>query len=198
MLAIILDDGLDLILSKAKTKLISNVQLKNLILLALLPVMFVRNVFPIANFQEWQKTDNELTSDLLKSLSKNIPSNETVWVNYVKGDANIEIYLETSWHLDEFFDRPDIKFSYLDSEDLCAKDNDRYILDRSSERLVSKDKIDSNKLTVVDSGSYSYDPVNYGQVVKSFIYGSKHQYWSTSYPFNWQILLQKKGNCIKV
>lgn len=169
---------------------------KNIFLLGLMPFIFIRNLFPIANFQEWQKTDSDLTTDLLKSLSRNIEPNRPVYVNYIKGDANIEIFLETKWHLEEFYNRGDIKFIYLDENNLCIKNESRYILDRSSDRFIQKNNINLNNLELIDSGRYSYDPINYGEVLKSFNYLERSSNWGQSYPFEWNLYRQKPNTCI--
>jgi len=170
--------------------------LKVVFVIFLTPLFLVRNIFPIANFQLWQKTDSEFTADLLYSLSTRIPKNETVLVNYEKGDSNIEIFLETKWHMDLFFNRTDLNFDYLDQNNICAK-SDRYLLDRTSSRFVNKELLGQiSHLEKVDTGEKTYRPLNYGGVRDSFISGSKSNYWDSSYLFDWTIFKQPGGTCI--
>ncbi len=177
--------------SKKRTQI-----LKLAFVVILLPIFIVRNVFPIANFQLWQKTDSEFTSELLASLATNIPIQETVYVNYIKGDANIEIFLETMWHLELFYKRGDIRLAYLD-EDAACTGSDRFILDRRSDRFVSKSVLSSNQFVVeVDTGQKAYKPLNYGGVRDSFIRGYKLETWDAEYIFDWTLYKQKSGTCL--
>ncbi|KKS95349.1 MAG: hypothetical protein UV71_C0008G0021 [Microgenomates group bacterium GW2011_GWC1_43_13] len=172
--------------------------LGNSFLVLLTPFIFIRNIFPIANLQLWQKTESETTISLLRSLATHIPINEEVFVNYAKGDANIEVFLETGWHLEEFYNRRDIVFNYLDKSNLCA-DKERYILDRTTERFMSEGKIINNKnLLLIDSGRSTYNPINYGEVLKSFIRVKKSDLWSQEYKFDWFLYKQKSGTCLLV
>lgn len=195
LFALFLDDLWSILENKYPTLRSYSHILKNIFMILLVPFIFIRNIFPIANFQDWQKMDSEMTTALIKSLSINIPEREQVFVNYIKGDANIEIYLETKWHLEEFYDRRDIDFVYLEQNNICTKAS-RYILDRSSDRFVSREDLDFSNLELIDSGKYSYNPLNYGEVAKSFVNIERSVNWSQSYGFEWYIYKQEPNTCL--
>lgn len=167
-----------------------------IIFLVLLFPFTARNILPLANYQLWLKTDSEISYSSIKALANEIPEGETVLVNYKKGDTNIEIFLETGWHLEELYDRRDIKFVYLDDSNLCTRD-ERYIFDRKSDRLIDpKEFAEGLNYDIVAEGASLYEPLNYSAVIKSFYYKTKAENWSDKYLFDWQIYLQKPGTCI--
>lgn len=167
----------------------------SLILLVTLVTFFTQNLFEIANFQLWQKHDAAFAQSMLNGLNTTIPQNSVVLANYIKGDANIEIFLEAGWHLRFFHDRKDIQFAYLDNESLCTQES-RYILDRKSERFIPRESIASVS-AIVASDSAIYDPVNREVVIRSFIKGYKLTGWSNEYPFDWTIFKQEPHTCIQ-
>lgn len=160
-----------------------------------LPLFFVRNIFPIANFQLWQKVDSFISFSSIAALNKDIPAGETVYVNYKKGDSNLEIYLESRWHLEEFYRRNDIKFEYLSQTNLCSG-KDRYIFDRTSDRFLSAEEFSSNlKYRLISRDSMYYQPINYEVVKKSFLYRQKLNDWNQNYLFDWAIYKQNQNTC---
>lgn len=171
--------------------------LRILFFLILIPTFLTRNIFPLANYQLWQKTDNSFTQSILESLNDKIPQNETIYNNYVKGDDNIEIYLETGWHLEEFFGRSDVNLSYLDDTNLCTE-KERYIFDRTSVRYLTPDVFKQDIFTNIASGAATYSPLNYGEVKKSFIQGGRSVNWDQNYKFDWALYKQAKQTCIEV
>lgn len=165
--------------------------------LALLPVFFVRNIFPVANFQLQMDVESKLSFDGVSALNRHVPRGETVFVNFKENDNNIEIFLENSWHLEEFYKRYDVKFNYLKDDNLCTREP-RLILDRTSDRFLDKDVFDDNrKFELIEKGKVVYEPINYGVVTKSFLYGQKLKGWSTEHNFDWAIYKQKRGTCVK-
>jgi len=168
-----------------------------IVVFAFLLPFFIRNIFPIANFQLWQKVDSHISFTSVAALNKIVPPGETVYVNYKKGDSNLEIYLETGWHLEEFYNRKDIKFMYLTPTNLCSE-RDRYIFDRTSDRfLVAKEFSDKFKYELVSSDAIYYQPLNYEAIKKSFLYRQKLNDWNQNYLFDWAIYKQKHGTCIE-
>jgi len=163
----------------------------------LLTKMSVRNFFNIANYQLYSETDSEISYLSVKSLAQYVPENAVVYVNYKKGDSNIEIYEETKWHLKLFYNRNDINFEYLDDSNLCTK-NPRYIFDRSSDRFLDKNILKQSKnISLVKSGESIYKPINSGIVMHSFMDRYRYAGWNASYSFDWSIYLQKGGSCIE-
>jgi len=125
-----------------------------------------------------------------------VPREETIFVNYKKGDANIEIFLEAGWHLEEFYNRKDIKFVYLDETNFCANES-RYIFDRTSDRLIDpREFVNSSNYEVIANGNFSYESLNYSAVVRSFFYRVKAENWSEKYLFDWAIYVQRPKTCI--
>ncbi|HCR35707.1 TPA: hypothetical protein DIU22_01515 [Candidatus Woesebacteria bacterium] len=168
-----------------------------ILFLILTSKIFVRNFFSIANYQLYAQTDSDVSYDSVKAMAEALPVNVVVYVNYKKGDSNIEIFEETKWHLGEFYSRRDIEFVYLDSINLCTKQS-RFIFDRRSDRfLASSVFADKNKFKLVKGGASIYSPINYGIVVKSFIDRYRYTGWSDEYDFDWGLYLQKEGTCIE-
>ncbi|MBP9759479.1 hypothetical protein KBD45_07345 [Candidatus Dojkabacteria bacterium] len=193
-LSIVYAITLNMIWNEIKLKSKYNFEIKILAVILLSAFFMVRNYFPVANYQLWQKTDSDLTNSLIKSLSA-LPNGSTVFVNYIKGDSNIEIFLETKWHLEEFYNRSDIKFVYIDESNLCTKDK-RYVLDRTSDRFIKKDKLNYKVLSKISDGSYIYSPLNYGAVLKSFVSRVKQDAWKNNYDFDWTIYEQSSKSCL--
>lgn len=157
----------------------------------------VRNLFAIANYQLYSKTDSEVSYGAVSDLAKYIPRGETVYVNYKKGDSNIEIFEETKWHLDLFYARGDINFAYLDSQNFCFE-TDRFIFDRRSDRRVSENQFkNGNGFQIITENKSIYSPINYGVVLKSFRDRYRYLSWSDNYEFDWRIVKQKGGTCVK-
>jgi hypothetical protein len=167
-----------------------------LLLMILAAQFFVRSCFADANYQLFQKVDSETSRGTVEMLSKKIPMNQTVYVNYIKGNDNIEIYKATGWHLEEIYDRGDIEFSYLDEENLCTKE-ERYIFDRKSARFLDLQVFDNESFVLVDGGVSIYKPINYGVVIRSFYYKQKLPGWEQLDPFDWSLYLQKENTCIE-
>src|SRR3989304_2329147 len=169
---------------------------KSMVVFGFLIPFFIRSIFPIADFQLWQKVDSYISFTSVAALSKTIPSGETAYVNYKKGDSNLEIYLETGWHLEELFNRNDIKFAYLTSTILCSE-IDRYIFDRTSDRFLdAKEFSDKFKYELINRDMIYYQPLNYEAVKKSFLFRQKRNDWNQNYLFEWAIYKQKHGTCI--
>ena len=165
--------------------------------LALLPIFFVRNIFPIANFQLQMDVESKLSFEGVSALNRHIPKGETVFVNFKENDNNIEVFLENGWHLEEFYKRYDVRFDYLKDNNLCTLEP-RFIFDRTSDRFLDKIVFDDNdKFELIEKGEATYEPINYGVVVKSFFYRQKLEGWSTKYGFDWAIYKQKGGTCVK-
>jgi len=161
----------------------------------MLPFFFVRNIFAIANYQQQVITGSESSYQSIALLAKNVDNKIPVVVNYKKGDTNIEIYLETAWHLEEFY-KKDVRFDYLTMDSLCTKET-RYIFDRTSDRLIDKELlINSKSLDLIDKGNYSYKPINYGVVARSFIFGYRLDNWRDEYVSEWFLYKQKPDSCI--
>ena len=157
---------------------------------------FVRNLISDANYQLFQGADVKMASNTLTSLANQIGKDETVYVNYLKGDKNLEIFLETGWHLQEFYEREDIKFEYLDKTNLCTT-KERYIFDRSSTRQFNpKLFLDGNTFQVVDKGKTQYERLNYKVIVNSFKYLTKLPKWSSTVTREWGLYIQKANTCI--
>ena len=168
-----------------------------IIFVALLAKMSVRNFFNISNYQLYSETGSEISYQSVNGLAQYIPRNATVYVNYKKGDSNIEIYEEAKWHLKLFYNRNDINFEYLDDSNLCTK-NPRYIFDRSSDRYLNENVFKQNKnISLVKSGESIYKPINYGVVMRSFIDRYRYSGWDVSYSFDWSIYYQKGGSCLE-
>lgn len=166
---------------------------KSLILIFILCQFFIQNLVEIANQQLWQKTDVSFANQILEELAR-LPEKSEIYTNYVKGDANIEIYKATQWHLALIYDRHDISFAYLDEHTLCTS-NERYLLDRTSTRFTATDSLIAES-EIIASGSATYSPLNEKAVIQSFIQGHKSKDWSSSHPFDWYLMTQRPGTCI--
>jgi hypothetical protein len=185
------------LIHKSKSVFLKNSYLVfGVILLALAAQPFTRSFFNIANQQLFAQVDSEISYKSVKALADNIPSGETVYVNYKKGDNNIEIYEETKWHLDLLHNRPDINFEYIDDSNLCTKAN-RYIFDRRSDRFLdSLSLVNKSNINIIANGEVVYEPINYGQVLKSFKDRHRYEAWEDEHIFDWRILIQKGGTCL--
>lgn len=167
-----------------------------LLLFALSAQFIVRNFFAIANYQLFQQVDSEISKRSIQMIANRVPSGETVYVNYKKGDSNIEIFKAAKWHLEEFYGRGDIQFEYVDINNLCTEDK-RYVFDRRSDRYVSTEAFTDAGLSVIEEGVSVYRPVNYGIVIRSFYYKKKLPNWDDEYLFDWSLYIQAPNTCIK-
>jgi hypothetical protein len=172
-------------------------QLELLFAAALLPVFVVRNIFPVANYQLWEKTDSIMSYETVRAVADHVHERETLIANFKNNDTNIEVFYEVGWHLEEFYGRKSTKLTFLDDSNLCAKEQ-RFILDRTSDRFLRKETFEeSNIFQHIDSGGAAYEPINYGVILRSFIYGQKLEGWSSQYNFDWAIYKQKANTCIR-
>lgn len=188
--------GFEAIRQKWTNLNLSETHYSTVMFLVLLSPFAARNILPLANYQLWLKTDSEISYSSIKALADEVPRGETIFVNYKKGDANIEIFLEAGWHLEEFYNRKDIKFVYLDETNLCTNEG-RYIFDRKSDRLIDSGEFgNSSNYEVIANGNLSYEPLNYSAVVRSFYYRDKAENWSEKYLFDWAIYVQRSKTCI--
>jgi len=188
--------GFDAIRQKWANLNLSETLYSTVIFWVLLIPFAARNILPIANYQLWLKTDSVISNSSIKALADVVPREETIFVNYKKGDANIEIFLEAGWHLEEFYNRKDIKFVYLDETNFCANES-RYIFDRTSDRLIDpREFVNSSNYEVIANGNFSYESLNYSAVVRSFFYRVKAENWSEKYLFDWAIYVQRPKTCI--
>ena len=167
-----------------------------LILLVACAQLITRSYFAVANYQLFQMVDSKSSNESVKMMANNIPHEETVFVNYKKGDSNIEIFKATGWHLVEIYERGDLAFEYIDEENLCTK-IDRYVFDRKSDRFLKSDTFDSDDFVKIDTGETVYMPINYGAVARSFYYKTKLENWHDEYLFDWTLYTQKSNTCIK-
>lgn len=158
---------------------------------------FIRNYFDIANYQLYAKTDSDVSFNSIMSIANFIPNNSTLFVNYKKGDSNIELFEEMGWHLEEFYGRYDIKIEYLDEFNSCSS-QDRYVFDRRSDRFYDQNVFENEKVfTKLVGESSIYRPINYGVVLKSFKSRYKYSGWNDEHVFDWAVYLQKGGTCVE-
>ena len=63
--------------------------------------------------------------ELFLYLSKSVPKDGVVLYNFLKGDSTQELIVGTDMHLDLFYNRSDIRVSYLDLKSLS---NNQYVI----------------------------------------------------------------------
>jgi hypothetical protein len=84
------------------------------VLLILAGFLF-KNFPSFFNYAHWIITGTNKVSEGLSFVAQNAPLGGSVFLNAKKGDATIEIVIETGYHLKFFYNRPDLKVDYLDS-----------------------------------------------------------------------------------
>jgi hypothetical protein len=152
------------------------------------------NLVEISNFQRQQLFESAFTTDIITKLNNYLPKNSILLNNYIKGDDNIEIYLEALWHLQLFHGRYDLNYGYLEKTDPCAQVT-RYIFDRKSTRLVPRDQLLSH-LELLASTSADLVQTVPEKLFRDFIEHSPVPRWIVSFPFDWSLFKQNPGVCI--
>src|SRR5690606_25289689 len=140
-------------------------------------------------------SDSNFSYNILQDLSS-LHANSEVFVNYTKGDDNIEIHKGSTWHLNYFHNRPDITLTYLDNSSLCTKEQ-RYILDRSAVRLLPTEAIQKVS-SHIKSGTMLYQPINIDFILPSIIQGQRHPNWSDKHEYSYSIYSQHPNSCIAI
>ena len=103
-------------------------------------LILTSNVLSVLNYQRFVTTDFD--EQMLKLISV-APEGATVYFNFEKGDANMELNYEIPLHLRLFFDRQDLNFNYLDSSSETLFKNGDLILSGNGVPAYSEEEIKS-------------------------------------------------------
>lgn len=72
------------------------------------------NLVGIVNYGRRSAHSTIHVQKMIKYLAENAPQNSNVFLNFAKGEGTIELVIETRYHLELFYSRPDLKVDYLD------------------------------------------------------------------------------------
>ncbi len=100
-------------------------RIAGLMLISYFVVMVGGNAIRIYRQGERVAFTTNFIQELFFYLSKSVPKDGVVLYNFLKGDSTQELVVETGMHLDLFYNRSDIKVSYLDLKSLS---NNQYVI----------------------------------------------------------------------
>lgn len=78
----------------------------------------LRNLLSTINYGRGSAYKTTHVQKMIKHLAENAPQNRKILLNFVKGEGTRELVYETDLHFSLFHNRPDLKASYLDLNEL--------------------------------------------------------------------------------
>jgi len=108
-------------------------------LIAILTLVFIYNGLAIGNYI--QLVVNDLDEHMMSFLAKNTPFGSKIYFNFVKGDANLELYYEIPLHFKIFWGREDIEFAHLDFDEKEKLNSGDIIVSGNGVPVYTEEKI---------------------------------------------------------